>query len=119
MKTGPPRSGLPCDTLTSSLMTTSRYISPVTRLVAFDIYRHADVVPPHSGTITEVRPRQLVARSMPVDFTLIVNANAQTDDVVALRRPVMSCHVIDSGVASAQSHLALEYLLTFARCSAV
>ncbi|MGB5689389.1 MAG: alpha/beta fold hydrolase, partial [Woeseiaceae bacterium] len=59
-------------------------------LVAFDINRHADVVPLLSHSITEVRPRLLDAPPMPVDFTLIVNAHPETDEVIALRRPAMS-----------------------------
>jgi len=59
-------------------------------LVAFDINRHADVVPLLSHSITEVRPRLLDAPPMPVDFTLIVNAHPETDEVIALRRPAES-----------------------------
>ncbi len=85
-------------------------------LVAFDINRHADVVPLLSHSITEVRPRLLGAPPMPVDFTLIVNAHPETDEVIALRRPAEST---STRITPAQSHLALEHLLAFARCPAV
>ena len=62
-------------------------------LVAFDINRHADVLPLLSHSITEVRPRLLDAPPMPVDFTLVVNAHPETDEVIALRRPANSSTV--------------------------
>lgn len=59
-------------------------------LVAFDINRHANVVPLLNPSVKEVRQRLLDAPPMPVDFTLIVNAHPETEEVIALRRPAMS-----------------------------
>jgi alpha-beta hydrolase superfamily lysophospholipase len=55
-------------------------------LVAFDINRAADVAALLARPIAEVRERLESAPAMPVDLTLVVNADEETDEVVAVRR---------------------------------
>jgi alpha-beta hydrolase superfamily lysophospholipase len=59
-------------------------------LVAFDINRSADVTPLLGKDVLELRPRLLDGPAMPVDFTLIVNADPETSRVVEVRRPALS-----------------------------
>jgi alpha-beta hydrolase superfamily lysophospholipase len=55
-------------------------------LVAFDVNRRADIEPLLKSSALRVRALLLEAPPMPVDFTLVVNADAETDHVVSLRR---------------------------------
>jgi alpha-beta hydrolase superfamily lysophospholipase len=59
-------------------------------LVAFDINRQADVTPLLSHAVTDARANLLDAPPMPMDFTLVVNAHQETDEMIALRRPAGS-----------------------------
>jgi alpha-beta hydrolase superfamily lysophospholipase len=55
-------------------------------LVAFDINRHADIEPFLRASVPDSRSMFLDAPSMPVDFTLVTNANTETDQVMSLHR---------------------------------
>lgn len=59
-------------------------------LVGFDINRHADVEPFLSVPVLEVRARLMELPPLPVDLTLVVNADSGTDEVVALRQATLT-----------------------------
>jgi alpha-beta hydrolase superfamily lysophospholipase len=59
-------------------------------LVAFDINRQADIKALLNESILEVLPRLRNAPAMPVDFTLIVNADTETSEVAEVRRLAQS-----------------------------
>ncbi len=63
-------------------------------LVAFDINGHADIEPFLNVSTLKARPRVLEAPPMPVDFTLVANANTETDRVVSLRRAAGSTVIV-------------------------
>jgi len=59
-------------------------------LVAFDINRQADIKALLNESILDVLPRLRDAPAMPVDFTLVVNADSETFEVAEVRRPAQS-----------------------------
>lgn len=67
-------------------------------LVAFDVNRHADIEPFLNASMLGTRSSFLEAPPMPVDFTLVTNANAETDRVVSLRRAVGSTVTVEAAL---------------------
>ncbi len=59
-------------------------------LVVFDINRNANATALLGKPIAEIRQRLLNDPSVPVNITLVTNANPDTDDVVAVRRAANS-----------------------------
>ncbi len=55
-------------------------------LVGFDINRHADVTALLAKPVTDVRATLLEGPALPVNLTLVTNANDETDDVVTVWR---------------------------------
>ncbi len=67
-------------------------------LVAFDVNRHADIEPFLNASMLGTRSSFLEAPPMPVDFTLVTNANAETDRVVSLRRAAGSTVTVETAL---------------------
>jgi hypothetical protein len=59
-------------------------------LVGFDINRHADVTALLAKPVTDVRETLLEGPALPVNLTVVTNANDETDDVVAVWRTANS-----------------------------
>ncbi|MCZ6459968.1 MAG: alpha/beta fold hydrolase [Gammaproteobacteria bacterium] len=85
-------------------------------LVAFDINRHADIEPFIKTSTLGIRSRFIDGPTMPVDFTLVANANSKTDRVVSLRRDAGSTVVVEAVLDLAWpsdvyslSHIALPF----------
>ncbi len=67
-------------------------------LVAFDINRHADIEPFLNVSTLATRSRLLEAPPLPVDFTLVANANAATARVVSLRRAAGTTVMVETAL---------------------
>jgi len=59
-------------------------------LVGFDINRHADITALLAKPVTDVRETLLEGPALPVNLTVVTNANDETDDVVAVWRTANS-----------------------------
>jgi len=55
-------------------------------LVLYDVNRHASIAPLIARPVEALRKRLISDPSMPVDVTLVTNANADTNDLVEVRR---------------------------------
>ncbi len=67
-------------------------------LVAFDVNRHADIEPFLNDSALGAHFRLFEAPPLPVDFTLVANANTETDRVVSLRRAAGSTVTVETAL---------------------
>ena len=67
-------------------------------LIVFDINSHADIEPFLNVSALATRSRFLEMLPIPVDSTLVANANAETDRVVSLRRAAGSKVTVETAL---------------------